>query len=169
MRLDLSSGAKTDANLTKQRIKMKVLLIKDVKSLGKAGEIKEVKEGYGNNFLIGKGFAKAATPDVLRQYDAEQKRKAEELKYEIANIEKLKSEIEKITLKVKKPLGANGALFGAVTKDEISEALEKNHHLVVDKKAFDFAHTIKTTGIYEVDVKLGHAVRATLKLDVEGE
>ena len=148
---------------------MKVLLIKDVKSLGKAGEIKEVKEGYGNNFLIGKGFAKAATPDVLHQYDAEQKRKAEELKYEIANIEKLKSEIEKITLKVKKPLGANGALFGAVTKDEISEALEKNHHLVVDKKAFDFAHTIKATGIYEVDVKLGHAVRATLKLDVEGE
>ena len=148
---------------------MKVLLIKDVKSLGKAGEIKEVKEGYGNNFLIGKGFAKAATPDVLRQYEAEQKRKAEELKYEIANIEKLKTEIEKITLKVKKPLGANGALFGAVTKDEISEALEKNHHLVVDKKAFDFAHTIKATGIYEVDVKLGHAVRATLKLDVEGE
>ena len=138
---------------------MKVLLIKDVKSLGKAGEIKEVKEGYGNNFLIGKGFAKAATPDVLRQYEAEQKRKAEELKYEI----------EKITLKVKKPLGANGALFGAVTKDEISEALEKNHHLVVDKKAFDFTHTIKATGIYEVDVKLGHAVRATLKLDVEGE
>ena len=45
---------------------MKVLLIKDVKGLGKAGEIKEVKDGYGNNFLIGKGFAKAATPDVLR-------------------------------------------------------------------------------------------------------
>ena len=46
---------------------MKVLLIKDVKSLGKAGEIKEVREGYGSNFLIGIGFAKAATPDVLRQ------------------------------------------------------------------------------------------------------
>ena len=55
---------------------MKVLLIKDVKALGKAGEIKEVKDGYGNNFLIGKGFAKAATPDVLRQYEAAQKRKA---------------------------------------------------------------------------------------------
>ena len=64
---------------------MKVLLIKDVKALGKAGEIKEVKDGYGNNFLIGKGFAKAATPDVLRQYEAAQKRKAEELKYEIAS------------------------------------------------------------------------------------
>ena len=63
---------------------MKVLLIKDVKGLGKAGEIKEVKDGYGNNFLIGKGFAKAATPDVLRQYEAAQKRKAEELKDELA-------------------------------------------------------------------------------------
>ena len=58
---------------------MKVLLIKDVKSLGKAGEIKEVKDGYGNNFLIGKGLAKAATPDVIRQYEAAQKRKEEEL------------------------------------------------------------------------------------------
>lgn len=148
---------------------MKVLLIKDVKGLGKTGEIKEVKDGYGNNFLIGKGFAKAATTEVLRQYEAEQKRKAEELKYELANIEKLKGEIEKITLKISKPLGANGALFGAVTKDEIAHALEEKHHLIVDKKAFDFAHTIKATGIYDVDVKLGHAVHAKLKLQVEGE
>ena len=148
---------------------MKVLLIKDVKALGKAGEIKEVKDGYGNNFLIGKGFAKAATPDVLRQYEAAQKRKAEELQYEIANLEKLRDELAKVSVVIKKPLGANGSLFGAVTKDEIAHELESKHRLIIDKKAIDTDGHIKSTGIYNVDVKLGHGVKALLKVQVEGE
>ncbi len=148
---------------------MKVLLIKDVKALGKAGEIKEVKDGYGNNFLIGKGFAKAATPDVLRQYEAAQKRKAEELQYEIANLEKLRDELAKVSVVIKKPLGANGSLFGAVTKDEIAHELESKHRLIIDKKAIDTDGHIKSTGIYNVDVKLGHGVKAVLKVQVEGE
>jgi ribosomal protein L9 len=148
---------------------MKVLLIKDVKALGKAGEIKEVKDGYGNNFLIGKGFAKAATPDVLRQYEAAQKRKAEELQYEIANLEKLRDELAKVSVVIKKPLGANGSLFGAVTKDEIAHELESKHRLIIDKKAIDTDGHIKSTGIYNVDVKLGHGVKAALKVQVEGE
>ncbi|NLC28040.1 MAG: 50S ribosomal protein L9, partial [Campylobacteraceae bacterium] len=69
---------------------MKVLLTKDVKNLGKAGEIKEVKDGYGHNFLIGKGFAKLATPEVIRQFEAKKRRDAEEA---AAELEKLK-EIE---------------------------------------------------------------------------
>lgn len=148
---------------------MKVLLIKDIKALGKAGEIKEVKDGYGNNFLIGKGFAKAATPDVLRQYEAAQKRKAEELQYEIANLEKLRDELAKVSVVIKKPLGANGSLFGAVTKDEIAHELESKHRLIIDKKAIDTDGHIKSTGIYNVDVKLGHGVKAVLKVQVEGE
>ncbi|MBE2984213.1 50S ribosomal protein L9 [Campylobacter sp. RM9344] len=149
---------------------MKVLLIKDVKGLGKAGEIKEVKDGYGNNFLIGKGFAKAATPDVLRQYEAAQKRKAEELKYELANLEKLKDELAKVTVVIKKQLGANGALFGSVSKEEIAEELEKTHHLIVDKKSIEIEKNhLKAVGIYNVQVKLGHAISADLKVDVQGE
>ncbi|MBR8462792.1 50S ribosomal protein L9 [Campylobacter sp. faydin G-24] len=149
---------------------MKVLLIKDVKSLGKAGEIKEVKDGYGNNFLIGKGLAKAATPDVIRQYEAAQRRKAEELSYELANLEKLKDELGKVVVVVKKQLGANGALFGAVSKEEIATELEKTHHLIVDKKAIEIEHNhLKAVGIYDVSIKLGHAVNATLKVEVVGE
>ena len=148
---------------------MKVLLIKDVKGLGKAGEIKEVKDGYGNNFLIGKGFAKAATPDVLRQYEAAQKRKAEELKYEIANLEKLKEELAKVTVVVKKTLGANGSLFGSVSKEEIAAELEKTHHLVAEKKAIDLDTHLKAVGLYDVSIKLGHSINATLKVDVQGE
>ncbi|AQW86114.1 50S ribosomal protein L9 [Campylobacter pinnipediorum subsp. caledonicus] len=149
---------------------MKVLLIKDVKGLGKSGEIKEVKDGYGNNFLIGKGLAKSATPDVIRQYEASQKRKAEELKYEIANLEKLKDELEKVTVVVKKPLGANGSLFGSVSKDEIATELESKFHLIVDKKSIEIDHNnLKNAGLYNLNVKLGHSINANLKVEVEGE
>ena len=149
---------------------MKVLLIKDVKSLGKAGEIKEVKEGYGHNFLIAKGFAKAATTDVLRQYEAAKKREAENLEYEIANLNKLKDELGKITLVITKQLGANGSLFGSVSKEEIAEALKAQHKIEIDKKSIETdKHGIKATGIYELDVKLGHAIHAKLKLEVRGE
>lgn len=148
---------------------MKVLLIKDVKSLGKAGEVKEVKDGYGNNFLIGKGLAKAATPDVLRKYESDQKKKAEELRYEVESANKLKEDLEKITVKIKKPIGENGSLFGSVTKDEISSALNEQFKYEIDKKSFDIAEHIKSTGIYEIKVKLGHSVSANLKVNVEGE
>ncbi|NHG88041.1 50S ribosomal protein L9, partial [Campylobacter coli] len=77
---------------------MKVLLIKDVKALGKAGEIKEVKDGYGQNFLIAKGFAKAATNEVLRKYESDKKKEAENLRFELASLEKLKEELSKVTL-----------------------------------------------------------------------
>ena len=113
---------------------MKVLLIKDVKALGKAGEIKEVKDGYGHNFLIGKGFAKLATPDVLRQYEAKKRREAEEEAAELEKLKDLEAKLKDVTLSIKRPLGANGSLFGAITKDEIATELEAQHGFAVDKK-----------------------------------
>lgn len=147
---------------------MKVLLIKDVKPLGKAGEVKEVKDGYGQNFLIAKGFAKAATTEVLRKYEAEQKQKAEQLRFEIANLETLKGELAKKQIIITKPLGANGALFGGVTKDEIATALKAKTGIELDKRTFDI-DTIKATGTYDISVKLGHGIHATFSLLVKGE
>lgn len=148
---------------------MKVLLIKDVKSLGKIGEVKEVKDGYGKNFLIKNGLAKHATNEVLRQYEAQKKREAEALKGEIAELEKVKASIEKVTLNVKRKLGANGSLFGAVTKDEIAKDLLEAHKIEIDKKSVEIDQPIKATGLYEISIKLGHGVFATLKTEVIGE
>lgn len=147
---------------------MKVLLIKDVKSLGKAGEIKEVKDGYGQNFLIAKGFAKAATNEVLKQFEAEQKKKAENLRLELANLEKLKEELGKITISINKAVGANGHLFGGVTKDEITHALKEQKNIDIDKKSLE-CDTIKELGVHEISIKLGHAIHAKFKLEVKGE
>ena len=147
---------------------MKVLLIKDVKALGKAGEIKEVKDGYGQNYLIAKGFAKAATTEVLRKFEAEQRKKAEQLRLELEKLEALRTELAKKQIGITKPLGANGALFGGVTKDEIATALKAQTGIELDKRTFDI-DTIKATGSYDISVKLGHGLHGVFTLLVKGE
>jgi large subunit ribosomal protein L9 len=148
---------------------MKVLLIKDVKGLGKAGEIKEVKDGYGKNFLIGKGFAKLGTTDVLRQFEADQKRKAALEAAEIEKLRQVNDELGKIHLTIKRALGANGSLFGAVTKDEIAKELEAQKGIEIDKKHIEIELPIKHTGIFDVSVKLGHGIHSQLKIEIVGE
>lgn len=147
---------------------MKVLLIKDVKSLGKAGEIKEVKDGYGNNFLIAKGFAKAATTEVLRKFEAEKKRAAENERYEFESLNSLANALKGVRVKISKQVGANNALFGSITKDEVAEALKSQKNFEIDKKSIELPH-IKTTGIYDVALKLKFGVNAKFEIEVVGE
>jgi large subunit ribosomal protein L9 len=147
---------------------MKVLLIQDVKSLGKKGEIKEVKEGYGRNYLIAKGFAKLATKEVIKEWEEEQKKKAELEALEIAKLKKEKEILENLTIKIEKKLGKNGHLYGAVTKEDIASSLKKQEKLEIDKKKIDVKN-IKTLGEHTVNIKLGHSIQAKLKIIVEGK
>jgi large subunit ribosomal protein L9 len=144
---------------------MKVLLIKDVKSLGKAGEIKDVKPGYGQNFLIGKGFAKNATPEVVEQWKENQENMRIALEKEIADANKFKEMIEASKYTVSHKVGANGHLIGSVTNKEIGLTLEKAG-IIIDKKQISLKSKIKTIGIFEADCKLGHGVHATVVIDV---
>lgn len=148
---------------------MKVLLIKDVKSLGKAGEVKEVKDGYGKNFLIGKGFAKHATAEVLEEHERQEKRRIAKEKKEIADLNTLAEILDKIEIIITKKLGQNGHLFGAITKEEIIEALIAQHNIKLDKKHITDKVAIKTVGEHNLDFKLGHGIHATLHVDVQGE
>ncbi|MGJ0331649.1 50S ribosomal protein L9 [Aliarcobacter cryaerophilus] len=145
---------------------MKVLLIKDVKTLGKAGEIKEVADGYGKNFLIGKGLALQATNEVIAKHNAEQKKLALKEEEEIKAAKELAEKINATKLTIIHKVGANGQLIGSVTNKEISEELEKQFSIIVDKKSIVVDNKLKTIGIYEVSCKLGHSVNATLKIDI---
>ena len=145
---------------------MKVLLIKDVKTLGKAGEIKEVADGYGKNFLIGKGLASQATNEVIAKHNAEQKKLALKEEEEIKAAKELAEKINSTKLTIRHKVGANGQLIGSVTNKEISEELEKQFSIMVDKKSIVVDNKLKTIGIYEVSCKLGHSVNATLKIDI---
>ena len=145
---------------------MKVLLIKDVKTLGKAGEIKEVADGYGKNFLIGKGLALQATNEVIAKHNAEQKKLALKEEEEIKAAKELAQKINSTKLTIRHKVGANGQLIGSVTNKEISEELEKQFSIMVDKKSIVVDNKLKNIGIYEVSCKLGHSVNATLKIDI---
>lgn len=147
---------------------MKVLLIKDVKSLGKKGEIKEVKDGYGQNFLIGKGLAKLATPDVVAHWKAEQERIKKELAEELARLTKEKSELEAGKVLIRKKLAPVG-IQGSVSKDDISKAIQEQLSIVIDKKSIELKKALKSLGEHSVDIKLGHGIHAMLNVEVVGE
>lgn len=148
---------------------MKVLLIKDVKSLGKAGEVKEVKDGYGQNFLIKKGFAKSATQEVLDEHKENERIAAENLAKEISSLKDMSVKLDKAEIIITKKLGQNGHLFGSITKDEVAHALLEQHGIEIDKKHITDKVAIKTVGEHELDLKLGHGLHAVLHVDVQGE
>ena len=148
---------------------MKILLIKDVKSLGKIGEVKEVKDGYGQNFLIAKGFAKHATAEILAQHALDEAQKAKDLADEITAFKDLAKKLDKAEIIITKPLGDNGHLFGSITKDEIAHALLEQHGIEIDKKHIVDKVLIKTIGEHDLDLRLGHGIHATLHVDIQGE
>lgn len=148
---------------------MRVLLIKDVKSLGKKGEVKEVKDGYGKNFLIGKGYARHATPEILEQHAKDELIVAQNLEKEVNALKEIAKKLDKAEIVITKKLGQNGHLFGAITKDEIAQSLLEQHSIEIDKKHIADKIVIKTVGEHEVDFKLGHGLYAKLHVDVQGE
>lgn len=146
---------------------MKVLLIKDLKTLGKSGEIKEVKDGYGQNFLIAKGFAKLATPDVVSNWKAEQESEAQQLKDDLERLTAEKKRFEETVIKIEKPVAPVG-IKGSVGNADISKAIKEQMDIDLDKKHIVLKKAIKSTGLHEVDAKLGHGIHATLKVQIDG-
>ena len=146
---------------------MKVLLIKDVKTLGKKGEIKEVKDGYGQNFLVNKGLAKIATPSVIEKWKEEEEAKAKHLKDELERLQKEKVVFESAVIKIEKPLAPVG-IKGSVGNGDIAKAIKEQLNIEIDKKHIVLKKAFKSTGIHEVDAKLGHAIHATIKIEIVG-
>jgi large subunit ribosomal protein L9 len=146
---------------------MKVVLLKDLKGKGKKGDVIEASDGYALNFLIPQGVAKAGTSSNLNE--ANQAKKAQEYHNEQSRqlALKQKGEIEKLTLKLSVKCGSNGKVFGSVTNKEVSEELAK-HGLNIDKKKIDVV-TIKTTGTFDVKIKLFPEITAKVKLEVVAE
>ena len=148
---------------------MKVVLLKDIKKLGKASEIVEVNDGYARNMLIKQGVALEATAANLN--DLKLKLKNEEKKEEhlknIANENKKLIESKTLNLSIK--AGANGKTFGSITSKEIADGVKKLCDIDIDKKQVDLDGSIKLVGNYDVEIKLHRDIIATLKLVVSEE
>lgn len=144
---------------------MKVILLKDVKGTGKAGEVKEVADGYARNCLIKKGLAEEATSvkvnSLNNKKDAQVFHKQEEIKALKEQAKKING--EKITVKIK--CGENGRIFGSVTSKEIADTLiEKGFD--VDKKKIVLKDNIKNLGEYQVEIKFLPDAVAKVKVEV---
>ncbi|WP_428026731.1 50S ribosomal protein L9 [Arcobacter sp.] len=148
---------------------MKVLLLKDVKGTGKAGEVKEVSDGYGKNFLIGKGLALLATNEVLNKHKAQMRKEAEKEAAEIEEAKEIAKKLDSQKFTIKHKIGANGHLIGSVTNKEVSEVLKEQADIDLDKKHITLNSKVKTVGIFEADCKLGHGIYGTAKIDVIAE
>ncbi len=146
---------------------MKVILLEDVKKVGKKGEIVEVSEGYGNNFLIKKGLAMLGTSTNLN--NAKQKQEAAAHKKQVANDEAivLASQLSKVHVVIPVRLGEDGRLFGSVTTKTISEALQEQYKVDVDKRKIELKDAIKTVGTHDVLVRVHPEVTATIKVTLK--
>ncbi len=147
---------------------MKVILKKDIVTLGDAGEVVEVKNGYANNYLIPQGMALRATEGKLRALETERKQQARKIEQQRAAAREVADKVQLLNLKVSAKAGESGKLFGTVTSSDIAEALS-GEGVTVDKRKISIEAPIKELGNYEVGVKLYMDVSATLKITVEAE
>lgn len=148
---------------------MQVILKKDVKGTGKAGDVVNVSDGYANNRLIPAGLAVPATEGNKKGIERQKAAAAEKLAEEKAAAEALAKELESKKLFIKMKTGANGRLFGALTSMDIAEAIKTDIGQEVDKKKIVLDKPIKETGTYSVEVKLFPEVAAKVTVEIVGE
>jgi len=148
---------------------MKVILLSDVKNVGKKGEIKEVSDGYGRNFLVRNGFAVEASKKSLEILDQQKQQEAQDYAEKKKEAESLKEMIEKVSLKFTVKTGADGRIFGSISTAKVAEALALQHKLTVDKRKFVDNENLTKLGHYDLKVELFKNVIATIKVDVVSE
>jgi len=147
---------------------MKVLLVEDVKGVGKKGDVVEVKVGYGNNFLIKNKKAILATNEVIKQYEQDERSAKARIDAHNKELVELAHKLEKLNITIKHKCGKDDMLFGAVTSAHISDAI-KEHNLIVDKKHIFIPSPIKTLGEHQIICKLGNGINANIKINVLSE
>ena len=145
---------------------MKVIFLQDVSKVARAGEIKEVADGYGRNFLIPQKLALLANSSALNTMETQLKMKAHSQDQEEASLVELAHQLEgkEITLKAK--VGAKEHLYGSITSADITAELQNTTGLVVDKRKLELAEPIRQLGSYEVAIRLAKDIIPKIKITV---
>ncbi len=148
---------------------MKVVLLQDVKKMGKKGDVIEVADAYGRNVLIRKGLGVEGTKANLNT--ASQRKESKEFKDKVASDEAviMAAQLKKITVVIKVQSGEDGRVFGSVTGKDISEALEEQFKFKLDKKNIRLKNPIKTVGEYDVEVWVHQQVTSSVHVSVVAE
>ena len=147
---------------------MKVILLEDVKGVGKKGQILEAADGYARNFLFPKKLGLEANKANLTSLENQKRGEEQKRIRELENARALKTRLESMTLKVYVKTGEKGKLFGSVTNKEVEQAIKQQINLDIDRKKIILAEPIKSIGEKTVEVKLYQDITAKLKIDVTG-
>lgn len=148
---------------------MQVILLKDVKGQGKAGQVVKVSDGYARNMLFPRQLAMEATPSNMKILEKKRAQIEAQRAIDKQVAEDIKAKIESKTVKVVSKAGENGRLFGAITSKDIADAIQKEFLVELDKKKIDLDAPIKQVGLSEVTLKLFPGVQAKCKVDVVTE
>ena len=144
---------------------MEVIFIKDLKNQGKKGQIKKVKDGYAENFLIKNGYAVKKTKENLTKLNHEQEKKAKDDANKKKEAETIKSTIEKLTLEFKVKTGNGDKVFGSISIKQIKDALLKNGYKI-EKSQIEIPNTIQSLGFHNININLYPGVTAKVKVHV---
>lgn len=145
---------------------MKVILLENIKGVGKKDEIINANDGYARNFLIPKNKAVEANASNLAKLKSKQDSNAYKKSEEKKDAEEIKKKLSDVTLTIKVKAGQNGKIFGGVTSKEISEQLKQQCNVDVDKRKIEVKETIKNLGMFEIDLKLYEGVLGKLKINI---
>ncbi len=148
---------------------MKVILLEQVEGIGKKGEMKEVKDGFGRNFLIPRHLAMPATQGNVKSLQERAKKLIDQKERVLKAAEGTKQKLEGASLTIKHRAGHDGKLFGSVTSKELVEAVKHELGLQLDRKSIRLDEPIKNTGAYTVEIHLEKGISAQLKVEVEQE
>lgn len=144
---------------------MKIIFVKDLKGQGKKGEITTVKDGYGTNFLIKNGYAILATDGNLKQYNHQKEIKQEQEQQLIQELEKIKTELEKITIAIQVKVGNQDKVFGSVSTKQIVSELKKLN-FEIDKNKIKMKEPLSSLGMHIIEIDLHKQVKANLKVNL---
>ena len=147
---------------------MKVIFLKDVKGQGKKNEVKEVKDGYAQNFLIKNKYAIPASSSNIERLKKQQTQRQIEEEQLVEDLLKVKEKLELEKFKFEVKSGDNGKIFGQISIKQIKSALEEKNYKV-DKTQISLEHPITTLGFHEVKINLHKKVVATIKINVVGK
>ena len=148
---------------------MKVILIKDVKGCGKAGELVSVKDGYAKNFLLPKNLAKIADASGINEINSKKNALAYKKENERKNALSIAKKLDGATVKVIVKSGEKGKIFGSVTSKEIAERIEKDFGLKLDKRKIYLKEEIRSSGTYKVELRLFKDINTFINVNVVEE
>ena len=145
---------------------MKIILLKDVKGLGQAGDLVNSKDGYSRNYLFPRNLAIEATPGNLKKWEEQKKKLENKIEEEEQDALKLEEKIETLTVTLKGKGREGGRLFGSITSKDIAAGLKSQHNIEIDRRKIELKDNIKVTGLQEVETRVYPDVTAKLKVNV---